>query len=197
MEKTKHLNPLLLFEKWFSKEKELSNLKLPAACCLSTNGLDGYPNSRFVSLKEIVNESFVITGPLNSRKGREIENSSKVALSFWWVSTERQIRIQGDVSKIPQSDAENYFEQRNRDSKIVSKVFEQGEEIQDILQMQKHFEGKKLKLENKEIKRPDNWGGVYIKPIRIEFMKFKESRLHERKLFEYVNDKWKMIILQP
>ncbi|MTI29250.1 pyridoxine/pyridoxamine 5'-phosphate oxidase, partial [Xanthovirga aplysinae] len=182
----KKMNPISLFEKWFSKEKELSNLKLPDACCLSTNGLDGYPNSRFVSLKEITNESFVITGSLNSRKGIEIKNNSKAALSFWWTFTERQIRIQGDVSKISKSDAEIYFKQRSRDSKIVSAAFEQGQEIQDIPDMQKHFEEKKVELENIEIVRPNNWGGFYIKPIRIEFMEFRKSRLHERKLFEQV-----------
>jgi len=191
------MNPLLLFEKWFSEEKELSNLKLPAACCLSTIGLDGYPNSRFVSLKEIVNDSFVITGPLNSRKGNEIENSPKAALSFWWTSTERQIRIQGDVSKISKLNAKIYFEQRNRDSKIVSTIFEQGKSIQSVTHLQKHFEEQKEEFESKEIKRPENWGGIYIKPFRIEFMEFKESRLHERRLYEKVNNEWSMIILQP
>ncbi|MBL4708343.1 MAG: pyridoxal 5'-phosphate synthase [Flavobacteriales bacterium] len=191
------MNPLLLFEKWFSEEKKLNKLKLPAACCLSTNGLDAYPNSRFVSLKEIANESFVITGPLNSRKGREIENSSKAALSFWWPSTERQVRIQGDVSKISNSDAKIYFKQRNRDSKIVSAIFEQGKEIQSIAHLQKHFEQQKREYDLEEIKCPKNWSGIHIKPIRIEFMEFKKSRLHERKLYEQINNEWEITILQP
>jgi len=190
-------HPLSLFEKWFFKEKELGNLKLPAACCLSTNGLDGYPNARFVSLKEIKDESFVITLPLNSRKGREIENNSKAALSFWWTFTERQVRVQGNVSKIPEYNAEIYFDKRNRDSKIVSAIFEQGKEIQDVAYMHTYFEQKKMELENREIEKPKNWGGIYIKPIRMEFMQFRQSRLHERKLFELVNTKWKVTILQP
>ena len=90
-----------------------------------------------------------------------------------------------------------YFEQRNRDSKIVSTVFEQGRKIQSTAYLIKLFDVQKEKLEGKEIKRPENWGGIYIKPIRIEFMAFKKSRLHERKLYERVNNKWKMIILQP
>lgn len=191
------MNPLHLFEKWFSEESELNDLKLPAACCLSTIGLDGYPNSRFVSLKEISNESFVITGPLNSRKGSEIKNCSRAALSFWWISTERQVRIQGDVSIISESSAEIYFGQRNRDSKIVSTVFEQGKKIQSILRLQKQFVEQKKELENKKIKRPENWGGIYIKPIRVEFMEFKKSRLHERTLYQQINDKWEIQILQP
>ena len=191
------MNPLLLFEKWFSEEKKLSNLALPTACCLSTTGLDGYPNARFVSLKEITNESFVIAGSLNSRKGSEIENCSKVALSFWWTSTERQIRIQGDISKISESKAKVYFEQRNRDSQIVSIAFNQGEEIQSVAYLKTQFEEKKKELEFKKINHPENWGGISIKPIRIEFMEFKKSGLHERQLYQQVDNRWEIITLQP
>ncbi|MTI20050.1 pyridoxamine 5'-phosphate oxidase [Fulvivirga sp. RKSG066] len=191
------MNPLLQFEKWFNQEKKMSDLKLPAACCLSTIGLNGYPNSRFVSLKEVSNDSFIITGPLNSKKGVEIENNPKASLSFWWTSTERQIRIQGDVSKISRPNAVLYFEQRNRDSQIVSTVFEQGKQVESIKHLRKAFEEQKEILQNKAIHCPENWGGIYIKPVRIEFMEFKKSRLHERTLYELANNEWKMTILQP
>ncbi|MCH8941264.1 MAG: pyridoxal 5'-phosphate synthase [Bacteroidetes bacterium] len=191
------MNPIELFKKWFSEEIKLSKLSIPTACCLSTVGKDGYPNSRFVSLKEVVNDSFVITGSLNSRKGSEIENCSKVALSFWWTSTERQIRIQGDAQKISEFNAENYFDERTRDSKIVSNIFEQGKQIQSIERIQEFFLERKKELENKEIKRPKGWSGIYIIPIRIEFMEFKKSRLHQRTLYQQINNKWETIILQP
>ncbi len=191
------MNPILLFEKWFSKEKKLNNLKLPAACCLSSIGLDGYPNARFVSLKEISNEYFVITGSLGSRKGEEIENSPKAALSFWWTATERQVRIQGDVIKIPKAEAQIYFDKRNRDSKIVSASFKQGKTINSIETVQKQFEEQKEKFNNKDIEVPDNWSGIYIKPIRIEFMEFRESRLHERTLYKLADNDWRISILQP
>lgn len=191
------MNPLQLFETWFSEEKEISQLKLPAACCLSTIGLDGYPNARFVSLKEIINDSFVITGPLNSRKGLEIADSPKAALSFWWTSTERQVRIQGDTVAIPKAEAKVYFEERNRDSRIVSTVFDQGEEIESISQLQKQFEERKDRIGGREVEKPENWGGIYIKPKRIEFMAFKKSRLHERMLYQLMNKEWEVKILQP
>ncbi|WP_394972354.1 pyridoxal 5'-phosphate synthase [uncultured Croceitalea sp.] len=166
-------------------------------CCLSTTGLDGYPNARFVSLKEVTEESFVITGPINSRKGHEVEHNPKASLTFWWTITERQIRIQGDVSKITDAIATTYFEQRNRASKIVSNTFRQGEEIESVAYLKNNFQEQKEKLENKAIKRPENWGGISIKPIRIEFMEFKENRLHERRLFKRNDTTWKSIILQP
>ncbi len=191
------MNPLIRFEQWFSKEKECNKLKLPAACCLTTIGLDGYPNARFVSLKEILNDSYVITGSLNSRKGIEIENSPKAALTFWWAATERQVRIQGDIIKITKEAAVGYFEQRNRDSKIVSTIFDQGKEIDSIEDLQKRFDTQKELIGDKRIKSPENWGGIAIKPIRIEFMNFKKSRLHERTLYKKTDKDWEMKILQP
>ena len=191
------MNPIREFKSWFVEEKEQCNLKLPAACCLSTIGVDGYPNSRFVSLKAIANDSFVITGPLDSRKGSEISNSPKAALTFWWTASERQVRIQGDVSLISESEAAQYFKNRNRDSKIVSTAFDQGKEIQSIDHLQARFKKHKDDLGSEEINRPPHWGGIYIKPLRMELMQFRQSRLHERRLYTYLNESWEMQVIQP
>lgn len=190
-------DPLRLFNQWFSEELQQSKLHLPAACCLSTLGLDGYPNSRFVSLKEVTLDAFVVTGPMDSRKGREIEHAPKASLSFWWTSTKRQVRIQGDVFKIPGTDAENYFSERNRDSKIVSTAFEQGKPISSIDRLQEVFLDQQLQWEGQQIQRPENWSGIRILPVRIEFMEFKESRLHQRTLYKKLNNQWNISILQP
>ena len=194
---TKYIDPLQLFNQWFEEELKVSQLKLPAACCLSTIGLDGYPNARFVSLKEVFEGAFIITGPLSSRKGSEIEKCAKAALSFWWTSTERQIRIQGDVSRISEVHADGYFRSRNRDSQIVSIISRQGEEIQTLERLEKFFLLEKEKTDDKRIERPENWGGICIRPIRMEFMEFDESRLHKRELYTKENDTWTTEFLQP
>ncbi|MFA1773422.1 pyridoxamine 5'-phosphate oxidase family protein [Rufibacter glacialis] len=93
------MNPFIIFQNWLQEELNLTQVRIPTACCLSTVGLDGFPNARFVSLKEVIDDSFVVTGPINSRKGLEINQINKVALTFWWVESERQVRIQGRASK--------------------------------------------------------------------------------------------------
>lgn len=191
------MSPFVLFEKWFAEEKEISHLKFPNACCLSTIGLDGYPNSRFVSLKEIYNESFAITGSLSSRKGLEIESCQKVALAFWWATSKRQVRVQGDVFKIPDPKIETYFRPRSQDSKIISTTFDQGLEIESIEHLKERYLTERKRLDGKSLQHPKNWGGFYIKPIRLEFMEFKDSRLHERKLFKNIENKWREVFLQP
>jgi len=188
-------NPIALFQKWFNEESALSEVNIPTAVCLSTLGLDGFPNARFVSLKEIRNDSFVVTGPLQSRKGIEIEADNKVALTFWWTGTGRQVRIQGEANKIPESLATVYFDARNEHSKAVSVISEQGQVTNNIIALEQEMLDKVA--ENQTIPKPKSWGGFAIKPFRIEFMEFKETRFHDRKCFLFENGKWVIHQLQP
>jgi len=188
-------HPISLFKKWYNKELNLSNVQIPSAVCLSTIGFDNFPNARFVSFKEIINDSFIITGPLNSKKGIEIKNNNKVSLTFWWTETEKQIRIQGTAIEIDHKLAKKYFEARSINSKAVSLICEQGKKVDDL----KLLEDKILiKIaENKKIDKPENWSGFSINPIRIEFMEFKKTRFHDRKLYKFENNKWNMKQIQP
>lgn len=192
----KNINqPIQLFSKWFNEELKLSKAQIPTAVCLSTIGLDDFPNARFVSFKELIDNSLVITGPLNSRKGIEIESNDKVALTFWWSATERQIRIQGLATKISEQLADKYFNERNLYSQAVSSICEQGKEIDNLEQLEKKVLEKVS--EKTEITRPQNWSGFSIKPIRIEFMEFKKTRFHDRKLYEIENGAWNLKQIQP
>jgi len=188
-------NPILHFEKWYKEELKLTSVQIPSAVCLSTIGIDNFPNARFVSFKEVINGSFIITGPLNSRKGIEIKNNNKVSLTFWWTETERQIRIQGIAAKIKDELAEKYFEARSMNSKVVSLICNQGKEVDDLQLLEKKIVNKIA--ENKKINRPKNWSGFSIKPVRIEFMEFNKTRFHNRILYEFVNDSWNIKQIQP
>lgn len=191
------MNPIQLFNTWFEEERKRTKVRIPAACCLSTVGLDGYPNARFVSLKETTNDSFIVTGSLTSRKGIEISRSEQVALSFWWTETERQIRIQGNAVRITDSCADRYFAERDRDSQIVSAASEQGQEMVSPDQLTEQYNAIEQSLLSGTVTRPAHWGGYAIQPVRIEFLEFKPSRFHDRKLYEQTNEGWTVKQLQP
>lgn len=191
------MNPIHIFQKWYQEETEKSTATLPAACCLSSIGLDGYPNSRFVSLKEIIEDSFVITGSLSSRKGIELLHNPKASITFWWPETARQVRIQGDAFQIENELADAYFSKRNKASQLVSGLSEQGATIEHLEKLKALFEQKQLETNHTEIPRPTNWSGFYIVPKRIEFMEFELTRFHGRILFTRENDQWNKVLLQP
>jgi pyridoxamine 5'-phosphate oxidase len=189
--------PIKIFSKWFDEELKLTTVSIPTACCLSTIGTDNYPNARFVSLKEIIENNFIITGSLTSRKGLEINETNKVALTFWWTETERQVRIQGNSTIISDELADKYFTERNRDSQIVSIVSNQGQILNDSEELNKKYQEIETKFSNKILTRSKNWSGYSIAPIRIEFLEFKTTRFHNRKLYQLTNGKWTKIKLQP
>lgn len=120
-------NPIEIFKEWFTQESSFTKVAIPTACCLSTIGIDNYPNARFVSLKGIEENNFVVTGTISSMKGLEIKQTNKIALTFWWTETERQVRIQGNAKELSNELADKYFSERNRDSQIVSIVSNQGQ----------------------------------------------------------------------
>jgi pyridoxamine 5'-phosphate oxidase len=191
------MTPFTLFKNWYSAELKRTRASIPSACCLSTNGLDGFPNARYVSLKEVAEEVFIVTGPFASRKGEEIRMSNKVALTFWWSETERQVRIQGKAETIADHRADRYFAERSRDAQLVAITSRQGEEIDDPDHLHNLLRKTALHLQNQPIKRPADWGGFAIKPVRIEFMEFRQNRLHERMLYEWATDKWTVRKIQP
>lgn len=185
------------FQIWFAEQLKQTKVRLPAACCLSTIGLDGFPNSRFVSLKEIYEGCFIVTGTLSSRKGLEIEKCNQVSLTFWWTETERQIRIQGFAEKISEQLADRYFSERNKDSQIVSIVSRQGEDLGKPDELIRKYEALQRNPLEEHLQRPADWGGYAIRPVRIEFLQFMSTRFHQRQLYELVKEKWQMKYLQP
>lgn len=189
--------PYQKFKEWFDKESALTKVRIKTACCLSTIGIDGYPNARFVSLKDITKEGFIVTGTTSSKKGIEIETNSKVALTFWWTETEKQIRIQGDAQRISDKQADRYFKARNKESQIVSVIFRQGEEADNYASLKEDFELSKSALNNKTITRPKNWHGYIIKPKRIEFFEFMPDRFSKRLLYELKEGGWSEKIIIP
>ena len=190
-------NPIIIFNQWFDAELNLTQVCIPSACCLSTIGTDKYPNARFVSLKGIIENKFIVTGTLSSRKGLEIGETNKVALTFWWTETERQVRVQGNATQISIELADKYFAERNRDSQIVSLVSNQGQRLNDIDTLNKKYQETETIFSNQLLARPENWGGYLVKPISFEFWQGRPNRLHDRIRYRLQEYDWIIERLAP
>ena len=191
-------NPMELFQKWFYEVDTNFEVEETNAMTLSTIGLDGYPKSRVVLLKRYTYEGFIFFTNYNSEKGKAIEKNSNVCLSFFWHSAERQIIIKGKAEKIAENLSDGYFESRPRGSQLGAIVSKQSDIIPD-----RHFlENELSKLEeaykDKEIIRPEFWGGYIVKPIEMEFWQGRPNRLHDRIRFTLQKDyNWQINRLSP
>ena len=191
-------DPFFLFDNWF-KEVSSKNSKLEInAMTLSTIGLSGYPNGRIVLLKYYSPDGFVFFTNYNSNKAVSIDQNNKVSISFFWEDFERQVIIKGVATKTTDDFSTKYFNSRPKGSKLGALVSEnQSSIIKSKDYIIKKFNQLSKEYLNKEILRPNNWGGYIIKPIEYEFWQGGENRLHDRIRFTLIKDIWKNDRLSP
>ena len=69
----------------------------------------GRPSVRTVLLKAFDPRGFVFFTNYRSRKGREIGETRRASLLFYWSSLERQVRIDGSVQAVSDGESDAYF----------------------------------------------------------------------------------------
>tara|TARA_B100001287_G_C22437579_1_gene414434 strand:- start:72 stop:674 length:603 start_codon:yes stop_codon:yes gene_type:complete len=188
--------PILKVQEWI-EEAEINSVALPHAMNVSSINLKGKPSSRMVLLKRISNEGLVFFTDYEGHKGQQIIASPYVALTFWWAKTNKQIRIEGECSKVSEKESDDYFNSRPRGSQISAAVSSQSSELdsyESLEKRSKEFEADHL---DKKIERPARWGGFLVKPKSIEFWIDQKNRLHKRELYTADNSEWNMVLLSP
>jgi len=191
-------DPFFLFDNWF---KEVSSKKSKSeinAMTLSTISLSGYPNGRIVLLKYYSPDGFVFFTNYNSNKAVSIDKNNKVSISFFWEDFERQVIIKGVATKTTGDFSTKYFNSRPKGSKLGALVSEnQSSIIKSKDYIIKKFNQLSKEYLNKEILRPNNWGGYIIKPVQYEFWQGGENRLHDRIRYQLIDNLWKIDRLSP
>lgn len=189
-------NPFLQFSCWF-EEAVNAQLLDPYAMVISTVDADGQPHSRVVYLRSINEEGMIFYTNYNSQKAKNISNSNKIALTFFWVELERQIRIEGLVSKVSEELSDKYFSARPRESQIGAWASNQSEMIGSREELEKNVKFFTEKFATMEVPRPPFWGGYLINPVKFEFWQGRPNRLHDRLVYSRIASDWKISRVAP
>ena len=191
-------NPMELFHHWFQEAENSDTIEEVNAMTVATIGLDGFPKSRVVLLKQYSEAGFVFYTNYNSEKGKAIKNNPNICLSFFWHSLERQIIIKGIAAKVKPEISDAYFASRPKGSQLGAVVSNQSEIIASRAILEQKLTNLEIEFKDKELPRPQNWGGFIVKPLEIEFWQGRPNRIHDRIRFEINNDfNWKMERLSP
>lgn len=185
--------PMKLFKMWFD-EAESNELFEANAMVLSTVS-NNRPSSRVVLLKEIKEGNFIFFTNYKSRKAYELEKNNNVSLLFFWQQLQRQIRIEGTVSRIDASESDRYFNERPYESKISAIVSPQSRVIDSRKVLE--IEIKNYEQQNLPVSRPDFWGGYAVMPLIIEFWQGRVNRLHDRIRYTKQQEGWSIDRLAP
>lgn len=189
-------SPFRQFRVWLDEAID-SEIPEVNAMCLSTLGLNGFPNGRIVLLKAM-DHGFLFFTNYESEKGKEIEANAKASLTFFWPELERQVRIMGELEKVSIEESDQYFHSRPMGSQIGAWASPQSQEISDRQALLTRRELFEKRFSDEPITRPAHWGGYRLLPVRIEFWQGGASRLHDRICYRKDSqNEWQITRLAP
>ncbi|XP_065052826.1 pyridoxine/pyridoxamine 5'-phosphate oxidase-like isoform X1 [Rhopilema esculentum] len=183
LEEFEKKEPLAMFDAWFKMAKECPLIKEANSMSLATVSEDFKPSVRIVLLKGYDNAGFRFFTNYSSRKGKDIEKNPNVAVMFYWEPLERQVRVEGKVQKLSESESENYFHMRPRASQLGALASNQSCVIESKEVSEKRYADLEKKYEGVEIPKPDCWGGYQLIPETFEFWCGGKGRMHDRVVF--------------
>lgn len=167
------------------------------AATLATADLEGRPSARIVLVKSASPGGFVFYTNRESRKGRELDGNPWAALCFFWPSIVRQVRVEGTVERLDDAESDAYFASRERGSQVGAWASRQSTPLPSREALEDRVRHVEARFAGQPVPRPPFWGGYRLNPQRIEFWQGKESRLHDRLLYERDGDGWVTTRLAP
>jgi pyridoxamine 5'-phosphate oxidase len=189
-------DPFRQFEKWF-QEAEAAKIPEPNAMTLATATRDGRPSARTLLLKGLDGRGFVFFSNYESRKGRELDANARATLVFPWIAMERQVIVEGAVTKVAREESDAYFHSRPRGSQLSAWVSAQSTIISDRRVLEDSLKALEAKYAGQEVPLPPQWGGWRLLPDSVEFWQGRRSRLHDRLRYRREKDGWTIERLAP
>jgi pyridoxamine 5'-phosphate oxidase len=189
------MDPVERFQEWFAFAVE-KGVYMPEAMALATADAAGNPSVRMVLLKDVSAAGFTFYTNLGSRKAQELIARPRASLCFHWAALERQVRLEGPVSRVSDAEADAYFRSRPRGSRIGAWASQQSAplESRDVLvarvqELEARYPG--------EVPRPPFWSGFVVAPERIELWQGQPDRLHVRDVYVREGSGWRRELLNP
>ena len=189
-------DPIALFKNWFAeaRETEPSNAN---AVALATADAAGRPSVRMVLLKDVDARGFVFYTNRDSRKGRELDANPNAALCFYWKSLDRQVRAEGAVIPVADTEADSYFASRDRASQIGAWASQQSRPLETRFVLERRIAEFTAKFHVGTVARPPFWSGFRLVPAAIEFWRERPFRLHDRTVYHRDGTAWSVSKLYP
>jgi pyridoxamine 5'-phosphate oxidase len=189
-------NPITRYREWFADATAAGGVD-PKAACLATVDADGRPSTRMVLIQYVDQGDFVFFTNLGSVKAHQLAANPFASLCIFWPALERQVRVDGRTTPVPDAEADKYFATRPRESQIGAWASKQSEELASRDELEQRVADTERKFAGAPVPRPPFWSGFRLTPERIEFWSGRTGRLHHRELFERQGTDWRTSLRYP
>jgi pyridoxamine 5'-phosphate oxidase len=183
-------NPLRQLVRWLHDARTEHGLH--DAVALATATTDGRPSARMVLLKSADDRGLTFFSGYQSRKGDELARNPFAALLFYWHDLGRQVRVEGEVARLPPDESDAYWATRPSASRRSAAVSRQSE----VIDTRATLERDAAALPD-DVPRPPTWGGYLLVPAEYEFWQHREDRLHDRLRYRRAGSAWLIERLAP
>ena len=182
-------DPIAQFQDLFARAR-LSEPGDATAVALATADASGVPSVRMVLLKGVDGSGFVFFTNHGSRKARELAESPRAALCFYWPTVGTQVRVEGPVTRVSDEESDAYFATRPRESQLGAWASRQSAPLRSPVELREAFDEAGRRFAGGPVPRPETWGGYRVAPLRIELWTAGEHRLHDRVLYTRDGERW-------
>ncbi len=189
-------DPLAQFLDWhrFAHQNKEAD---PDAMTLATASQTGQVSARIVLFKGISDDGFMFYTNGNSVKIQNITENAQSALVFYWPKVYRQVRVEGLVGAVDDSQSDQYFSQRQQESQLAAWASEQSREIESREYLLARYSEYEAQFAGKPVPRPEHWRGYRLMPQMIEFWQGLDYRLHDRFCYRNREGSWQLSRLAP
>jgi pyridoxamine 5'-phosphate oxidase len=188
-------DPLEQFAQWY--ERAQAEAPLADAICLATASPEAVPDARMVLLKGFDREGFRLHTNYESSKGRQLKANPRAAIVAYWRELDRQVRIRGAMERLDATESDAYFATRPRDRQVGAWASPQSGALRDRAELDGLVREVEARFGDREIPRPEGWGGFILRPDEIEFWQGQVGRLHDRFLYTREGEGWRIERLAP
>ncbi len=189
-------HPADQFQVWFGDAVE-AGISQPNALVVATADDRGIPSARAVLMKDLTTEGLVFYTNSVSRKGRELAVNPHAACCFVWVELHRQVRMEGNVARVSEVEADAYFGTRPPAAKLAAAASAQSEVVPGRAYLDDRFSTLEAQFPDGAVPRPQAWGGYRIVPRLWEFWQGRPNRFHDRVRYRLIDGAWVVDRLAP